>query len=421
MYNIGIPERRDEMVQPRYFTAREAARQLGVSLPTLYAYVSRGLIRSEADGNIQKRRRYHGEDVQRLKERKEQRRDPMRATAKALHWGTPLLESSLTFINEGQLYYRGYDALTLASQNTVEETAALLWTGDIHAQIATFNEPETKSARLKLENIISQVQPYPLIESFQMALLMASSEDSTAYDLRPGGVVQASGRILRLLTAVAAGRTADDGIAQTLAQSWLPSQPTKASQLLNAALIVMADHELNISSFTARCAASAGATPYMVAMAGLSALQGVKHGGSVSKTEALLNEVRTPDNAASVLNRRLKHGDGIPGFGHKLYPEGDPRARALLQMMEEAMPRSAALSLSKAVIEKAKALIGEEPNSDFALAVLARLLNLPEGYGLGIFALGRTMGWMAHAIEQYQSNHMIRPRARYVGVMPHVE
>ncbi|HXD12284.1 MAG TPA: citrate synthase, partial [Anaerolineales bacterium] len=268
---------------------------------------------------------------------------------------------------------------------------------------------------------ISQVQPYPLIESFQMALLMASSEDSTAYDLRPGGVVQASGRILRLLTAVAAGRTADDGIAQTLAQSWLPSQPTKASQLLNAALIVMADHELNISSFTARCAASAGATPYMVAMAGLSALQGVKHGGSVSKTEALLNEVRTPDNAASVLNRRLKHGDGIPGFGHKLYPEGDPRARALLQMMEEAMPRSAALSLSKAVIEKAKALIGEEPNSDFALAVLARLLNLPEGYGLGIFALGRTMGWMAHAIEQYQSNHMIRPRARYVGVMPHVE
>jgi len=207
-------------------------------------------------------------------------------------------------------------------------------------------------------------------------------------------------------------------IAQTLAQSWVPKQQTKGIKLLNAALILVADHELNISSFTARCVASAGATPYMVAMAGLSALQGVKHGGSVSKAEALLNEIRTPDNAGPLLSRRLKHGDNIPGFGHQLYSEGDPRARALLQMMAETMPRSSALALSNAVTRKAGALIGEEPNSDFALAVLAQLLNLPEGYGLGIFALGRTIGWLAHAIEQYQSNRMIRPRARYVGLMP---
>ena len=409
------------MSQPRYLTAREAAKQLGVSLPTVYAYVSRGLIRSEADGNIQKQRRYHGEDVQRLKERKEQRRDPTHATAQALHWGTPLLESSLTFINEGQLYYRGHDAVTLASQNTVEETAALLWTGDIHAQIGAFNEPLTKSDRIKLEKIISQVQPYPLIESFQMAILMVSSEDSTAYDLRPGAVAQTGGRILRLLTSVASGHVAEDSIAQTLAQSWAQKESKKAIKLLNAALILAADHELNVSAFTARCTASAGATPYMAAVAGLSALQGVKHGGGVSKAEALLNEIRTPDNAGPLLGRRLKHGEDIPGFGHKLYPEGDPRAWTLLQMMAEIMPRSPALSLSNAVIEKARVLIREEPNSDFALAVLARLLNLPEGYGLGIFALGRTIGWLAHAIEQYQSNRLIRPRARYVGVMPHLD
>jgi citrate synthase len=254
-----------------------------------------------------------------------------------------------------------------------------------------------------------------------MALLMASSEDSTAYDLRPGGAVQTGGRILRLLTAVACRSTAENNIAETLARCWVPKQPTKAIRLLNAALILVADHELNISSFTARCTASAGATPYMVVMAGLSALQGVKHGGGVSKAEALLNEIRTPDRAGPLLSRRLKHGENIPGFGHKLYPDGDPRARALLQLMAETLPRSSALSLSNAVIEKARALIGEEPNSDFALAVLARLLNLPEGHGLGIFALGRTMGWMAHAVEQYQSNHLIRPRARYVGVMPHMD
>jgi len=409
------------MSQPRYLTAREAAKQLGVSMPTLYAYVSRGLIRSEAGGDIRRQRRYHAEDIQRLQERKEQRRDPTRATTQALHWGAPLLESALTFINEGKLYYRGYDAVTLTSEHTIEEAAALLWTGDSYAQIAAFNEPVTKPARIKLEKLISQVQPYPLIESFQMALIMASSDDPTAYDLRPGTVAQAGGRILHLLTSVASGRVVEGSIAQALAQSWMPSQETKATKLLNAALILVADHELNISSFTARCAASAGATPYMVAVAGLAALQGVKHGGSVSRVEALLNGIRVPDNAGPVLSRRLKHGDDIPGFGHKLYPEGDPRAQALLQRIAETMPRSAALSLSNAVVQKARELISEEPNSDFALAMLARLLNLPEGYGMGIFALGRTIGWMAHAIEQYQSNRLIRPRARYVGLMPHAD
>lgn len=406
------------MSQSRYLTAREAAKQLGVSMPTLYAYVSRGLIRSEAGGDVRRQRRYHVEDIQRLRERKEQRRDPTRAAAQALHWGAPLLESSLTFINEGKLHYRGYDAVTLASEHNVEEAAALLWSGNLQAHIATFNEPLTKPGRIKLQKLISQVKPYPLIESFQMALLMASADDPTSYDLRPGAVAQTGGRILDLLTAVIAGQPVEHRIAQTLAQNWMPSQPTKAVKLLNAALILVADHELNISAFTARCAASAGATPYMATVAGLSALQGVKHGGNVNRVEALLNEIRTPDKAGTVLNRRLRHGDEIPGFGHKLYPEGDPRGRALLQMMTETMPRSAALSLSNAVIQKARTLIGEEPNSDFALAVLARLLNLPEGYGLGIFALGRTIGWLAHAIEQYQSNSLIRPRARYVGVMP---
>ena len=407
------------MSQPRYLTAREAAKQLGVSLPTLYAYVSRGLIRSEAGGDVRRQRRYHAEDVQRLKDRKEQRRDPARATAQALHWGTPLLESALTFINDGKLYYRGYDAVALASGHTVEETASLLWLGNMRAPVAAFNDPLTKSARLRLEKLISQVKPYPMLEAFQMALLMASSDDPAAYDLRPGMVAQTGGRILRLLTAVATGRMPEGDTAQALAQSWMPSQQTKAAKLLNAALILIADHELNISAFTARCAASAGATPYMVTVAGLSALQGVKHGGSVSRVEALLNEIRVPDQAGPLLGKRLKRGDNIPGFGHPLYPEGDPRARALLQWMQETMPRSSALSLSNAVIREARTLIGEEPNSDFALAVLVRLLNLSEGYGVGLFALGRTVGWLAHAIEQYQSNRLIRPRARYVGVMPH--
>lgn len=409
------------MPQSPFLTAQEAATELGVKLPTLYSYVSRGLIRSEASGNLTRERRYYAEDVQRLKERQEQRRDPTSTVAEALHWGAPVLESELTLISDGKLYYRGYEAVRVASRHTVEEAAGLLWKGSLQAQLNGMNKPVTKSARVQMERLISLVRPYPLIESFQIALLMTASEDPMAYDLRPAAVEQTGVRILRLLTAVAAGRVEESGIAQTLAQSWMPSQPSKATRLLNAALILLADHEFNVSSFTARCVASAGATPYEVVTAGLAALQGAKHGGTVNRVEALLDEIQKPANTARILSRRLKRGDDIPGFGHRLYPGGDPRARGLLELMADTISRSPALSLSRAVIQEAKALIGEEPNSDFALAVLARLLNLPEGYGLGIFALGRTIGWLAHAMEQYQSDRIIRPRARYVGRMPHAD
>jgi citrate synthase len=419
MYNGMNSERRVEMSQSPFLTAKEAAAELGVKLPTLYSYVSRGLIRSEASGNIPRERRYYAEDVQRLRERQEQRRDPTNAIAGALHWGAPVLESALTLINDGKLYYRGDDAVMLASQHSAEEVAGLLWKGNLQAQINSLNKPVTKSARAQMERLISLVRPYPLIESFQIALLMTASEDPIAYDLRPAAVEQTGGRILRLLTSVAAGQVDESGIAQTLAQSWIPGQASKVTRLLNAALILLADHEFNVSSFTARCVASAGATPYEVVTAGLGALQGAKHGGTVNRVEALLDEIQRPANARRVLARRLKRGDNIPGFGHRLYPEGDPRARRLVELMADTISRSPALSLASAVVQEAKALIGEEPNSDFALAVLARLLSLPEGYGLGIFALGRTIGWLAHAMEQYQSDRIIRPRARYVGHMPH--
>jgi citrate synthase len=401
-----------------YLTAGQAATELGVKLATLYAYVSRGLIRSKQMGNAQRERYYSAEDVERLQERKQQRRDPTSVVASALDWGAPVLDSALTLISAGKLYYRGYDAAKLASQYTVEEVAGLLWNGTLGAPNSLLTKPLRKSARTQMENLISHLGPYPLIDAFQIALLMTAPEDPAAYDLRPNAVRQTGGRILRLLTAVAAGQVAESGIAETLSRSWMPKQGSSVARLLNATLILLADHEFNVSSFTARCVASAAATPYAVVTAGLGALQGAKHGGVVNRVEALLAEIHKPANAQRVLAHRLKRGDDIPGFGHRLYPDGDPRSRVLLKLMADAAPRSSALSLARAVMQAAKSLLGEEPNSDFALAVLTRLLGLPEGYGLGIFALGRTIGWLAHALEQYEYNLLIRPRARYTGVMP---
>src|ERR671916_2328801 len=116
------------MGEERYLGARRAAEELGVSLGTLYAYVSRGMIRSESAGG--RSRRYRAEDVRRLKERKERRRDPDRVVEDALHWGTPVMESAITLIEDDGLYYRGRDAVSLAAGSDVEEVAALIWTGD---------------------------------------------------------------------------------------------------------------------------------------------------------------------------------------------------------------------------------------------------------------------------------------------------
>ena len=407
------------MNNERYLTARQAADELGISLATLYAYVSRGLIRSEAMGGDPRTRRYRMEDVQKLKERKEQQRNPGKVVESALHWGAPVMESALTLIADGHVYYRGHDAIHLATTHTVEQVAALLWTGDLRSDRSTLFETTgnaLSSHCLLLSRQLSDVAP---VEAFQALLPLAAADDLAAYDLRPAAVAQTGGRILRLLTAIAAGTPAvSSRIAQTLQQSWAPNDP-QALSLLDAALTLCADHELNVSAFTARCVASAGSTPYAVVIAGLSALQGVKHGGHSARVEALLREAGTPAGVRLALAHRLKQGEKIPGFGHQLYPDGDPRAVALLDLITAAYPNAPAVGLSQAVSAQVLTLIGEHPTIDFGLATLAAALQLPPGSALTLFALGRSIGWIGHAIEQYQLDRMIRPRARYIGEQPH--
>ncbi|MDP8950673.1 MAG: citrate synthase, partial [Actinomycetota bacterium] len=205
--------------------------------------------------------------------------------------------------------------------------------------------------------------------------------------------------------------------AEVLARGWAPGEPDAAA-LIGAALILCADHELNVSAFTARCVASSGATPYAAVTAGLAALGGTRHGGQTELVEALLREVGDGAAARSVLASRLRRGEPIPGFGHSLYPEGDPRGRELLRLAAGARPHSSDVVLSRAVSEAARELIGELPNLDLGLVTLARVLGLPPGAPLAIFALGRTIGWIGHAIEQYEDGSLIRPRARYTGEQP---
>ena len=413
------------MGKNRYLTAQEAAAELGISQDTLYAYVSRGLIRSEASDGQKRSRWYPLEDVQRLKKHKGEYRHPDKVAAGAMQAGTPVMESAITMITDDRFYYRGHDALTLATTHSVEQVAALIWTGDFSAEHSLFSRTLPESMLARYQKICSSLIELTPLEAFQVCLPLAALDDIAAYDLRAEAVAQTGARILQLLAIVAAGgQYTMHGIAQTVQRGWVPHDE-RAATLLTAALILCADQELNVTTFTARCVASAGSTPYAVVCSGLSALQGIKHAGQTGRIEAFLRETDAPANVRSSITSLLKRGESIPGFGEVVpgfgsvfYPVGDPRGKLLLELTAQVYPHSPAVLLAQRITEDTNNLLGERPTIFFGLVTLAHALHLPPGGAIALFALGRTIGWIGHCIEQYQANQVIRPRARYIGPPP---
>jgi len=397
----------------RYVTAAEAAGALGIKVATLYAYTSRGMLHSESVPGQPRVRRYLREDVERLAERKQLRGDQECMCTRTLVRCNPNLESAITLIEGGRLYYRGRDAIKLAEEATVEEVAALLWTGDRGLAGHLFSGIRIEPWLIKL---VERSAEENAIVRCQIVLPRAAERDAAAYDLKPGSVSFRGALILNLLASTTAGRRPSAKIEDTLQRAWAPRRPGAASAI-RSALILCADHELNVSAFTARCVASAASTPYDVVAAGLAALKGRRHGGYTERVEALLNEMGTPRAADTTVASRLRRGEEIPGFGHPLYPDGDPRARLLLSIAESHGQRSTIRAVT-ALVDSVYAATGEHPTLDIGLVALTRALELPEGAALSLFALGRTIGWIAHAIEQYASDQLIRPRAQYVGPRP---
>ncbi|MDP9191227.1 MAG: citrate synthase family protein [Acidobacteriota bacterium] len=389
-----------------WLDADAATRLLDISRATLYAYVSRGFVRSEPAAGRPRERRYAREDVERLRTRAEERRNPEKAAAHALRWGVPILESAITLIADGKLYYRGQDVTDLARTRSLEEVAALVWCGSFDADV--FDTP------LHVVSGLAEAPDLPFINRAQSVLALVAARDSLAFDLRARNVAQTGWRIVNLLTSVAAAsQELEATVEDTLAREWAP-QRKDAAKVIRAALIVCADHELNVSAFTARCVASAASNPYAVVIAGLAALEGTKHGGATARVDALWRDLRRARDVRGRLAERLRRGETIDGFGHPLYPDGDPRARLLLDML----PKSSELMFARKLAESVESVLGEKPNLDFALVAVEAALDLPRGSALTLFAIGRTIGWIAHAMEQYGQDAMIRPRAKYVGPKP---
>lgn len=397
-----------------YLSAREAAERLGVSIATLYAYVSRGHVHSRP-GAEPRSRLYLAQDIQRLIERRDGGRGAAQGAAHSLAWGLPVLETRISLIRPEGHYYRGRAVADLVdSGQTLEDVARLLWDC---GELDPFALEPPRAWPPAVRGLLAQSELPPL-ERTAAALPLLALNSVRDLSADPARRRESAAALLRQTAALLAGVRPDTRpVHEVLAEAWRPGDAGLA-ELVRTALLLCADHELNASAFAARVVASTGASLHAAVAAGLAALSGPEHGGATARAYALFEEARDAKSAQRFVLAKLQRGENLPAFGHPLYPEGDPRAALLLKKLGEARPRPAAHARVRALIEAASEATGKAPSTDLALAALAETYELGAEAGLVLFAAGRVAGWLAHALEQQAAGGLIRPRASYVGLPP---
>jgi citrate synthase len=410
----------------------EVARRLGVKRETVYAYVSRGLlVRHPASGPHHSE--FDPEEVERLAARA---RRPDRSSALEV-----VVETELTLLEpEGRLSYRGRDAIELAKFRSFEEVVALLWDG---APPTPWGLDEERAAAIEALSAALGDEG-PAAERIAVVVATLAARDPARDSRDPDSVRHAGASVFAGILAALGdeGRgaflshgerkaprpPADQALAaqlwRALADGDAKPRPEQIAAL-NAALILLADHELAASTFAARVAASAWAGPYRVILAGLGPLGGSLHGGAGLAVEAMLDEVAAGTDPGDALDARLAAGD-VPGFGHRVYRDRDPRADHLLDRLGirasellspsglQEFTGSAAEGLLSAATERGL----PAPNVDFGLAALVKAHGLRDGASPTIFTVARIAGIVAHALEEYEYRLRFRPRASYVGPTP---
>ncbi|GLY00546.1 citrate synthase family protein [Actinoplanes sp. NBRC 101535] len=386
-------------------TTEEVAFRLGVKPATVYAYVSRGLLTSRRNGDG-KNSLFAKADV-----------DTFVASRKRTT--TPAIQTGITLIRDGELFYRGQDAVALARTSTFEAVINLLWTGDL--------QDVPLPATFSLINLAAAVTaPLPdiarLTDRMRVIVAAAAAADPLRFDTAPTAVVAAGRQLIATMARALPSRRmpgvmeVSTPLAEILWSRLTRTAPSEASlHGLNAALILLADHDIAASTLAARVAASTRAHPYAVVGAGLAALDGPLHGVASALAYPLLaGAVGRPDPIA-VFADHLRAGGPVPGFGHPLHPSGDPRAAALIDLIADGPVRRATEDLARAVHARS----GARPNVDLALAAFALHHEMSPDAGEAVFALARTAGWIAHALEEYADRpSRFRPSSTYAGRSP---
>jgi citrate synthase len=415
----------------RQLTARQAAARLGVKIETIYAYVSRGLLeRSPApDGRSSL---FDARSVERLARR---RRGAPSSGELAV-----VLGSGLTLIEDGRLCYRGLDAGALATRAPFEAVAEWLWLGEEPpappAGLAAWSP--WRAGRDALEAVRHAQRALPdgvgSADRLRVVATVVGPTDPLRFDLTPHGVADSARRLIAALVDGLPSRSAraasalelpgapplDDSLATRLWQrlTTLETSPARVA-LLNTGLVLAADHGLAASTLAARVAASVRADPCSVVATGLGTLSGPLHGAASAPVHRLFEEVAEPERAVAVLGDFLRRERLIPGFGHLIYRDWDPRARVLLDALRAADLDASRLAVVERVLDILLARASVHPNVDFVLGALTWTTGMAESAGETIFGVARSAGWIAHALEEYEEPPLrFRPRAHYVGPAP---
>jgi citrate synthase len=385
--------------------ATEAAARLGVKRETLYAYVSRGLLRRQpsADGRSS---RFDTTDLDRLaRQRGSRRGQPPRSGAPEI-----VVASAVTTIVDGQVRYRGRDLEELVGSQPFESVAELLWSGRLPPRAPIWSAPP--AVRRVVASVVAHLpKTASPADRMRVAVAAAAAADPLRVDVRAEAVlVTAPGVLVALVDAL--GQSGQSCSATPVAERAasvaeraalaLGAEP-RWFEVVDAALVLLADHELASSTLAARVAASTRADPYQVVLAGLAVLSGPLHGSASAHVQRLLTDASAPEGPEVAIATWLRQADRVPGFGHTLYPAGDPRAQLLLPIVRSAAgeghPGTAAVDGVLAAMARRSPT---PPNIDFALGTLTFLAGLLPAVGEALFALSRASGWLAHAMEEYR-------------------
>ena len=400
-----------------YLTAAEAARRLGVKPATLYAYVSRGVL-SRVRAPDGRTSLFGAEEVEQLARRGRPRRPAGVADI--------TVESAITEITGDSLRFRGLDATRLAVSRTFEEVAELLWTGEFPSGRESGREPwRARPAALAAGRAAQAALPagtLPL-ERLQVIVPAMAATDPLRLQLDRPAVIAAGQNIIAGMVDCLPGDVTSAAADPVAGRLWSrlsaghgQRRPSPGlMRALSAALVLLADHELAASTLAARAAASVRADPYAVVGTGLGAMSGALHGGASLGAETLMAAASGPEDVPRVVGELLRRGEKVPGFGHFVYRGGDPRAILLLDLVRRVAPKSRQLAVADAVFAEVRHKSLPEPNIDFAIATLVRVAGMVRGAGEAIFAVARTAGWIAHALEAYSGPGPLRPRAVYTG------
>lgn len=358
------------------------------------------------------------------------------ASTKGLE-GVVATTSAISSIEDGVLRYRGYHIDDLANQSTFEEVVYLLLNGKLPNQkeLNEFKKELSVNAEVN-EEVFRQINEYPLTNVHPMAVLRTAISTLGIYDpeademdekLNKAKAIRIQAKLPTVVAGFARIRDGKKPIAPrenlSFASNFLYMLNDKVpddieEKAFNKALILHADHELNASTFTARVCVATLSDIYSGVTAAIAALKGPLHGGANERVMKMLDEIGSVDNIESYLEKAFANKEKIMGFGHRVYKDGDPRAKHLKEMSRQLGNGTGEtkwydMSVKiEDIIKKEKGLLA---NVDFYSASVYHSLGIQHDLFTPIFAVSRVSGWLAHILEQYSDNRLIRPRAEYTG------